>query len=405
MAASSKAQTKKNTKTLRHHIVQSLLTVAPHQHTGKRLKHSTSHGAIFGLLIVTGVLLFSNLGMLTAYGVTQSGAVHVSVNVQGHAPTVGATINFPQSNSTTGYALVAANGSCPNDTLVVIYNNGLFAGSTICSVDQFSLVIQLTKGLNVMQAQNYDGLNQAGPTTAQIAVLYNAPKTETPDDNSGATEQATPDQTANTSIATTIDEVIPQKAAIVESVPTVPQPDQNNCFDADAKTTLSSSAMHIAVGCMQRNVFAGELINLPLHIDGGLAPFALAVNWGDTKEDLVTVLNSTKRILAHTYTVGGFHYITLKATDSQGTSTRIQTTVSVNGDGTTDPVASSLDKFINNAETIWVESPVPLYIAAVTLAVGFWIGDIFQRYAVAHARPAASARPTSGRNPKLKSRY
>ena len=32
-----------------------------------------------------------------------------------------------------------------------------------------------------------------------------------------------------------------------------------------------------------------------------------------------------------------------------------------------------------NIASIWIEAPVPLYVAAVTLVAGFWIGDIFQQ--------------------------
>ena len=343
-------------------------------HSGKKIHHRhTSHGFLLLTLALTGALLFSNVGALKAFSVTKAGSIHVSVNVLGNPPTAGADISFPVNNSITEYSLVSVTGSCPEQTLVVIYNNGQMAGSTVCSSDTFSITVQLTDGINVLQAQNYDGLDQAGPATSPI-IIQKLPNTATETPSQEAPAEPTP---LETTVASNQSQVIPSTATLTDSnfeLPSIP----NSCTPLD-ETPINSKEPRITVGCITRSIFAGETLSLPLVVKGGLAPFALAVDWGDSKQDLITVLDSHRKVLSHTYVNGGFHSITLKATDSNGTPTQVQTTVSVNGEPTTDPVVSTVDKIVNTAKSVWVEAPIPLYFAALTLAIGFWIGDIFQR--------------------------
>ena len=178
----------KSTRMLR--ALGSLVLIAPHAHTGKRLHHRhTSHGVLFLALVLTGVLLFSNLGALKAFGITKAGSVNLSVNVLGAPPSVGADITFPGASSTTTYGFVAVQGTCPDQTLVVIYNNASFAGSTVCAGGLFSLTVPLHTGTNILQAQNYDGLDQPGPATSPITVIKEADEPVTP------TEPGTPEPT------------------------------------------------------------------------------------------------------------------------------------------------------------------------------------------------------------------
>ena len=352
---------------LHKHVITSLTSVAPHAHTGKKAAHRhTSHGFLLLALILTGALLFGNLGALQAYGVTQAGSVNVSVNVYGTPPTQGAEIGFPVTNSRTTLKQLEVRGSCPDQTLVSLYRNGVFSGSAVCSSSAFSIVTDLSPGVNVLETVNYDGMNQAGPSTPQVVVEYDVPV-------------ETPATTNNPVVATVETQLTELDTPIV--APETPKPAENPCFTA-SNALATTSSLSIKVGCIYRNIFAGETLSLPLAIEGGIAPFALSANWGDTNEDLVTILDNKKRTLQHTYAVGGFYQIHLKATDSVGSSAQVQTVVSVNGDSTIEPI-SNIDKVIKAAESVWVDAPVPLYFAAVALAVGFWIGDIFQRVALA----------------------
>lgn len=362
---------------LKSHVVASLLSTASHAHTGKKVQHRhTSHGFLLLALILTGALLFSNLSVLQAYGITRAGSVNVSVNVYGTAPTVGATITFPTTNSQTTYQFVDVTGTCPDQTLVVVYRNGLSAGSAVCTGGTFSITTQLLEGVNTLQAQNYDGMNQAGPTTSQVIVEYLAPIVPVEPTPNPTTPPPTP-------IATTDKQVKPVSKPI--KVSSTPDPAENPCFDLDDSKKIVSDSPVISVGCIHRNVFVGETLSLPVMIQGGFVPYALSVEWGDGEDDLVAIVDNKKRILQHVYSTGGFREIKLRTTDSSGASAIIQTVVSVNGNAAGAPV-SRIDKVVENAKSVWIDAPVPLYIAAVTLALGFWVGDIFQRFTTSNTR-------------------
>lgn len=361
--------TSRKKPTIIHHVASSLVTVSPHSHTGKRAPHRhTSHGFLLLALLFTGVLLFANLGILRAYGLSSSGSATITANIYGAAPTEGAEITFPATNTITDYKYLQVNGTCPDQTLVAIYRNGDFASSTLCDSGSFSVTVQLVPGDNVLQAQDYDGVNQPGPTTPQIVVTYNAPVTPpTPPANGSE----------STAVATTKTQVKTNPTPTTPA-PTAPQPSANPCFNTNTKASSQTNGPIISVGCIYRNIYAGETLALPLSINGGTAPYALSSDWGDSKQDLITLRDNNEHTLEHTYAIAGFHQITLKVTDSNGITGEAQTVVTINSTSTGAPV-SPADKVADTAKSLWVNASVPLYIAAVTLALGFWIGEIFQR--------------------------
>jgi hypothetical protein len=350
------------------HIFASSMSVAPHAHTGKRLKsHHSSHGALFGLLIVTGVLLFSNLGALRAYGLTSSGNANISVTVNGDAPSQGASITFPAANQLTKKSLLQVSGICPDGTLVAIYNNGTFAGSTPCTADGvYAITIQLREGVNTLQAQNYDGLNQAGPTTSQVSITY-APDAPLVEESTSTTVVSTPEQL--------------ESNPVIPEVPIeAPQPSRQPCYDLPNANTIKDTAQPIiSVNCISRNVYTGETLNIKVLIQGGIAPYALLVDWGDSKNDLISVQNSSVQSLQHVYTTSGFHKVVMSTTDAKGVSSKIQTVVSVNGATATAGSSNPVSKIAENVASVWINAPVPLYFAALTLLLGFWAGDVYKR--------------------------
>lgn len=375
-----RTKARKKQTTLFSHVVSSLVTVSSHAHTGKRAPHRhTSHGILLVGLILTGILLFSNLGILRAYGAS-SASPTVTVNVYGAPPTEGAEITFPDTDTITDYQYVDVKGTCPDQTLVAIYRNGDFAGSSLCDTGAFTVTVQLVSGSNVLQAQNYDGVNQPGPASNQIVVTYNAPVTPT---------TPTGPTSTSTDVATTPQQVVKNPTPPTPT-PTAPQPSENPCFNVNTQATGPASGPLISVGCIMRNIYAGETLSLPLAIKGGFAPYALSVEWGDDKKDMLTVLNSDQRTLEHTYSISGYHQIVLSATDSKGMTARTQTVVTINGTSTGAPV-TPVEKITDNAKSAWVNASVPLYIAALTLALGIWVGEIIQR--VAHKGKSSHNKP------------
>lgn len=363
----AKKATRKTPVALHTHILASFTSTSHHKHSGKKLhsRHS-SYGFLLLLLMFTGVLLFANLGTLRAFGVSQNGSVGVTVNVAGIPPTQGAVIGYPQTNTQTTSSLLEVSGTCPHDTLVSIYNNGDFVGSTLCTVDDtFAIVITLTAGYNIIQAQNYDGLNQPGPVTAQHVIFYQVPVEVVPSENPVITNPQTLPLITN-----------PQKPQ-----PEAPQPDKNPCYvslDKQSRITANSKTPVISLGCVHRNIYPGEELTISYLVNGGVAPYAVNVDWEDGSTDLKSITNAAEQKISHTFSKAGNYEITFYTTDAAGNKSQIQSVVIVNGDPAS--VAAPTNTILKDIQKIWLEAPIPLYIAAATLALGFWIGDIFQRF-------------------------
>ncbi|MFY9228027.1 MAG: hypothetical protein WAO28_01730 [Candidatus Microsaccharimonas sp.] len=348
------------------HIRSSLTYVAPHAHTGRRLPHKhTSHGVLLILLIIAGIILFFSLATLEAAGITRNGQLTVNAVVPGLPPTTGAVITSPETKVTVKNLLLEVAGTCPVDTIVAIYNNGTFSSSTNCtSQNIFQVTVQLSTGINTLQAQNYDNLNQAGPATDQIEVNY------APDE---------PNQPAliNTAADIKIDLSIPDSPA--------PQPTVQPCYE-DPQGWNTPSGLGMLIPCITRNIFVGEKLELPVNIAGGVGPYALSVDWGDAEQpQLYSLQSSGWHTVSHVYKVPQIKNISLRLADSKGGSYQMQSVVEVNGNAavpslTEESGSSQPFDAINNVITsTWFEATVPVYWAAVTLFAGFWVGDIFQR--------------------------
>jgi len=367
----SKKTTKANPKPkglLAYHIAASLVSIAPHPHTGRSLhRRHTSHGVLFIALALTGILLFNNLGTLRAFGLQGSGSTTVTVNISGDPPTNGADITYPTNNTITKSPEIQVTGTCPPQLLVATYNNGTFAGSSVCTNDgTYATVIQLITGVNILQSQDYDGLNQPGPVTSQVTITREADPVPI-----STTDPETP------IIATTPADIAPDPTPPV--VEPAPQPEVNPCFDTSKTDELNPEEPTIIANCIKRSVFTGDTVTVPIRIAGGTGPYALSIDWGDGIVELKTVLDSEYHDYQHTYKTAGIIGIKLKTTDAKGITSFLQTVVQVNGAATPGATTSTFNNITNGLGSIWTEAPVPLYVAAVTLVLGFWVGDIFQR--------------------------
>lgn len=370
-----KNQKKKTTKTnkvtkglLAYHIAASLVSIAPHPHTGRSMhRRHTSHGVLFAALILTGVLLFNNLGTLRAFGLQGAGSSTITVNVSGDPPTIGADITYPATDTITKSEQIKVTGTCPAGLLVSTYNNGVFAGSSICANDgTYATVIQLVVGINILQSQDYDGLNQAGPTTSQIRI--------TREQDPVPVTSVNPETPI---IATAPADIAPDPTPSV--APPAPQPTVNPCFDTSKTDNLNPANPTIIANCIKRSVFTGDTITLPVRITGGTPPYALSINWGDGLTELKTVLDTDYHNYQHTYSTAGIIGVSFKTTDAKGMTSFLQTVVQVNGASTPATATTPFTNITAGLSSVWTEAPVPLYVAAVTLVLGFWVGDIFQR--------------------------
>jgi hypothetical protein len=343
---------------LSHHVRASLVTLAPHASTGRRLSHRhTTHGALLLILAMAGAILTLGLATIQTNALSSSQSVTVTATVNGHAPTVGAIITSPADQTKTNVQQQDVSGTCPTGTYVAVYHQGTSAGSTTCTdTGTFTVTVQLSPGVNMLQAQDYDINNQPGPTTDPISVEYIPP----------------PQPTAPVQPSVTIDKTIIPLA--------VPKPVDNPCFNDPQQQTPLKNQVSLTVSCMTKDVYIGQPVYVPVSINGGSPPYALTIDWGDdSADDLHSFSSPGNYIVDHVFRTPQIKKLSLRVADANGTTYAIQTVVQVNGSSTTTNNTSPVTQLADTTKSSWLDSTIPIYGGLAILVFGFWIGDIFQR--------------------------
>ncbi|MDB5167090.1 MAG: hypothetical protein JWN26_235 [Candidatus Saccharibacteria bacterium] len=326
------------------------LRLVEHKHTGKLVKvHHSSYVALAGILVIVGFFL------VLSQNITKAADNSIAINavVKGPAPTVGATITAPVN----GISILNLNpsqveGTCVADSFVVVYDDGALVGSTICTAaGLFSLNVQLHEGTNILSARNFDDLNQAGPDTPTVTVTF------TPETVTQAIVQPN----------------LPKTPVIIPGV----TPGISDCDNYVPTGTLNTGGEpHVAVVCVPQTVRVNESNSIGVLVWGGAPPYALNFKWGSGDETLISMdAPGYKSVKVH-YASSGTYNINVQVTDRGSAAATGQSAVHV----TSPTQPQTLTQIINSiASTSWFETPVPLYIIAVGLTLGFWGGDIFNR--------------------------
>lgn len=321
-----------------------------HKHTGKlvHFRH-TSHIALMGMLVLVGFFLAISQNMAQA-----NGDVSVGLVVQGPGPTVGATIASPLD----GFKIVNINpspvsGTCEPDSFVVVYKGGVLAGSTICSKDGlFSVNVQLHDGQNTLTARNFDNLNQPGPDTPAVTVTFET-RVETVTPNVAPPE-------------------LPENPVII---PGVTGPAECEDYSPAGKLSVGGKPQ-VAVVCVPRTVATNENRRIGILVWGGAPPYALDFDWGSGESTLVSMDAPGYRTIKVQYASSGIYNVTVRVTDRSSSAATGQSAVEVVENKTPQTFAEVINSVFS---TSWFETPVPLYVIAVGLTLGFWAGDIFDR--------------------------
>jgi hypothetical protein len=306
--------------------VHSKLKLSHHKYTGRLRPHEhTSYLPLALFVAIVGVVLisFSLSTHVFASPGPQSGSIGLTGDVPGKPPSVSATITTPSDGQQFSTTPITVSGTCPVNTLVEIYKNNIFAGSTPCtSSGSFTIQIDLLYGENSITAQVYDALNQAGPVSSAINVFYNG----------------TPLQAAGIS-----------------------------------PLNLSGSQLLLITNSVYRGTFPGQSLNVPISIVGGIAPYAVNVQWGDSSNKVIPVSNNSTFNATHTYQKPGTYQITLQGSDSEQQVAFLTVAAIVNGQPSVIAAAnaSNVSKSgLNKLLVLW-----PLFAIAVTLLVSFWFGE------------------------------
>jgi hypothetical protein len=380
---------KANTRTTRSkvkglsHPVAAKLNILHQRHSGKLVHHRhTSYGILLALLIVTGFCMFMGYNIAEA----DSGNISVGMTVSGAPPTQGAVITTPKDGTISTQAVITVAGTCSTTTEVVVDTNATLAGSTICSnTGTFSLNIQLFTGLNSLTALNYDGLNQAGPITPTVTVTYTPPA-------GGSPSTPTPPLSIYP-ITTSGSTPTPPKSC--SSTPTatgcnVTAPNSGSSCDTKFLTTPLplSSNLRVAIVCLPRNANTSSPTTIGIAIWGGQLPYALTVDWGDkSTETLKSVQGPGYFTVTKTYKTKGNYTIKLRVSDNKGDQAYTQATITVTGAAAPKTFAQYVS---TNLGTPWFNSPVPVYLLAVTITLGFWIGNLVEHWFIVGRRSIRS---------------
>jgi hypothetical protein len=293
-----------------------------YRHSGYLLhRHHTSYaGLIFLVMVTAAVLLSFTFSAEAALGDPavnpQAGSVAVSGKMAGPPPKEGATILQPTNGQRFGTLPVTVSGTCPKGLIVEIYKNNIFAGSTVCEdAGNFSLLIDLVDGQNILIARVFDALNQAGPDSNSVTVFYDRP-------------------VPVGSVAGAVTQLV---------------------LNSDTKW---------------KGVNPGVEIGWPVEVIGGTAPYAISWDWGDAVITPISRPSAGYFDANHTYAKPGNYKSIVRASDVRGQRAYLQVMTIVHGE-----ISPSITQPFGGVLAIaW-----PLLIMAVLIIISFYLGEKYEK--------------------------
>ncbi len=291
-------------------------------HTGKKLpQHHTSYGLLLVLVVAVGGLLMLGTKSANAVDQTSSGSVNLTTLVKGPPPSTAAVISHPNEGQIFHSNSIDVGGTCPNSTVVEIYKNGILAGATNCSGGSFNLKIDLVVGANRLIGKVVDQFGQYGPDSSVVNV------------------------------------------SLVPTPISVPS---------------SSPALLVSPQAQYFGVKTGESFKLSLLITGGQQPYAIFIDWGDGKPDLLSQAMSGSFDVAHVFRPNQkkVYTISIKVTDAKGNKAYAQTVALIIKNAI---VAAPITH--NNPTPYVPESLIvlwPLFIITFAIITTFWLGEKFE---------------------------
>lgn len=249
---------------------------------------------------------------------TDSGSIGIEGVIDAPPPTIPATISSPSAGTVYTEFPIAVSGICPEGLLIKLFKNGVFAGSAICSGGSYSIQVDLFSGDNELVAIVFDELNQEGPESNRVTVVYEDGDTSPLD-----------------------------------------------------KVTLTSNFA-------RRGASPGDILTWPVSVSGGTGPYAISVSWGDgTEESLVSVAFPGEFILDHVYDSSGVYTVLVKATDAEGRIAYMQLVAVGNGAleanlAETDGVPTQTT--LTRTRVLWQ----PLLLLIPFILSTFWLGRRYE---------------------------
>lgn len=291
--------------------------------------HMKRYLTIFSSLALCSVLICSLVlsGLSKTYAAAppaenpQNGAIGVEGKIPSEPPKTGATIVTPRNGQVFTNIPITVSGLCPTGLLIKIFSNNVFVGSTVCEKGSYSILVDLFSGRNDLVARVFDNLDQPGPDSNVVTVTF--------DDS------------------------------------------QFNPFGTSLLSLTSSYA--------KRGANPRERLTWPVILTGGTGPYAISVDWDDSKPpDLISREFTGTIDLAHVYDNAGIYKVVIKATDKNGLVAFLQVIAVANG-----AVISGAEADEGEVRVTTIMLWVPVILAAILILVSFWLG---RRYELATLR-------------------
>lgn len=294
------------------------------RHSGRHLHHGhTSYAGLAFLLLLTGVLLAGVTLPTAAQRVPKeyqaenplTEAIGVNATVAGAPPTRGAQIFSPRSGSRVSSTPITVSGACPQNLIVSIFKNDVFAGSTVCSPEgAFTLPVDLFDGENRLVARVEDAIGQRGPDSPTVVVMF-----------------------------------------------------ASQSFQRGAAGNFGKQ-LFVQAPFATQGAKVGEKVGWRFGIVGGTPPFAVSWDWGDGRSDLDSIRSEGGIFREHVYERPGNYRVIIRVTDASGNSAFIQVVTIVAGERQAAAVSST-------GKGPGILLAWPIYGLAAVLVFAFWLGE------------------------------
>ncbi len=299
------------------------------------------HPANVMFLLCVGVLLVDLTTAVAAGSITITGTVNAPPLVQG------AIITRPTDGDTLATSPVEVDGTCPTNSYVILVRNGETGGVAWCTNNTFTVETGLYPGTNVLQAQDYNITDNAGPSTPSITVNY------VPPTSPATTIPATSGSSSNPNAVSPLN-------SVSSAVPLL------------LTTNFSFSAVTI-----------DSRFSTTISLDGGTPPYRVTINWGDGNTQQMTFNSDPAFVISHVYTKHGYFPITLAAVDSNGSEQYLQAaafirlpaaTSFLTGPNSKVAKPNIISRIATNSKD-WLLVIWPSYFVVILMVFCFWLGE------------------------------
>lgn len=287
------------------------------------------------LLMVMGVYL-------SAWTFKASGA-NILVSAQVHAPAVTdpAVITTPKNGQHFKNIPISVSGTCPaNAGYVEIFRNNVLSGSALCDINgNFQLSVSLYSGRNDLVAHVFNITDDEGPVSSVVTVFYDAPNPP-PHNN----PPSSPSSSGGGNAAT--------PAPLVLTTP-----------------------------FLYKGYYIGQKVDWPLRLSGGIAPYALSVDWGDGQNDVISRGAAGDFKIGHIYSAAGnyknSYTIKVNAADGGGQKAFLQFFVIVTSQTIAGPTGNIFSKPPPSlpGSHSWLWMAWPAYLLVLVMFLSYWLGE------------------------------